>query len=321
MRTHNNQTWYILGAGAIGGLWAHVLQQWGYKVIILCRDEAQHLLLQQQGLSVTSEGNTTTSQLASLFPGQASNQQQHSIQHLLVCTKTYATLAALQTWQAMLHPQVNFTLLQNGMGTAQQVQAKYPSANIYCATTTDGAWRQAPWQITRAGCGETLIGAYSHHLSRSDAPTFLQHLLQSSADNPQQLAIHWHTDILTPLWHKLAINSAINGLTAIYEVTNGELIDHPQARPRLEQLCRETEDVMSRCHIIPISRGLLKQALRVAQQTAANKSSTLQDCLAGRPTEIDAINGFVIQQGRNLHLPCAAHKQLVEDLRLKYPTA
>lgn len=321
MSTHNNQTWYILGAGAIGGLWAHTLQQWGYKVVILCRDEAQHLALQQQGLTVTNGDIESTSQPASLFPGQANNQQQHSIQQLLVCTKTYATISALQTWQRLLHPQVNITLLQNGMGTAQQVQAKFPRANIYCATTTDGAWRQAPWQITRAGIGETFIGAYSHHLSRTDAPIFMQHLLQTSADKSQQLAIHWHTDIVTPLWHKLAINSVINGLTAIYEVTNGELVNHPQARPRLEQLCRETEDVMSRCHIIPISRGLLKQALRVAQQTAANKSSTLQDCIAGRPTEIDAINGFVIQQGGNLHLPCAAHKQLVEDLRLKYPSA
>ena len=321
MPTHNNQTWYILGAGAIGGLWAHILQQWGYKVVILCRDEAQHLTLQQQGLTVTNGDIESTSQPDSLFPGQASNQQQHSIKQLLVCTKTYATVSALQAWQSLLHPQVNITLLQNGMGTAQQVQAKFPSANIYCATTTDGAWRQGQWQIIRAGFGETLIGAYSHHLSRTDTPIFLQKLLQTSTDNPQQLAIHWHTDILTPLWHKLAINSVINGLTAIYEITNGELLDHPQARPRLEQLCRETEDVMSRCHIIPISRGLLKQALRVAQQTAANKSSALQDCIAGRPTEIDAINGFVIQQGGNLHLPCAAHKQLVEDLRLKYPSA
>jgi 2-dehydropantoate 2-reductase len=321
MSTNNNQTWYILGAGAIGGLWAHVLQQWGYKVVILCRNEEQHILLQQQGLKVTDDEAVRTSQPASLFPGQANNQLQGSIQYLLVCTKTYATLSALQEWQSLLHPQVNITLLQNGMGTAQQVQAKFPQANIYCATTTDGAWRQSPWHITRAGHGETLIGAYSHHLSRKDAPEFVQRLLRQSDSHNEDLTIQWHPDILTPLWHKLAINSVINGLTAIYELTNGELIDHPQARPRLEHLSRETEDVMSRCHIIPISRGLLKQALRVAQQTATNKSSTLQDCMAGRPTEIDAINGFVIQQGGNLHLPCAAHKQLVEDLRLKYPSA
>ncbi len=321
MQPNKAQSWYILGAGAIGGLWAHILKNWGFEVTILCRNEAQHLLLQEQGLSVTIKGIEQTSRPRSLFPGQANRQHQDSIGNLLVCTKTYATLAALEPWQSLLHPQVNMLLLQNGMGTAQLVQGQYPQANIYCATTTDGAWRQGPWQLTRAGHGETFMGAFSHHLSRSSVAEIMQPLLAASQVHKHELAITWHTDIITPLWHKLAINSAINGLTAIYHLTNGELIEHSQARPRLEQLCRETEDVMSRCHITPISQGLLKQALRVAQQTADNKSSTLQDCLAGRPTEIDAINGFIIQQGAMLHLPCAAHKQLIDDLRKQYTQA
>lgn len=321
MTGNKSQTWHILGAGAIGGLWAHTLHDWGFDVTVLCRNESQHLLLQQQGLQVTTDDVVTTSHIASLFPNQGANQYQHSIHNLLVCTKTYATLEALKQWQSLLHPKVNLILLQNGMGTAQQIQSQFPQANIYCATTTDGAWRAQPWQIIRAGQGETLIGAFSHHLPRTPSADFIQHLLKASDQPAPSLRISWHEDILTPLWHKLAINSVINGLTAIYGISNGELICHPQGRPRLEQLCGETEDVMSRCHITPISRGLLKQALRVAEQTASNKSSTLQDCLAGRPTEIDAINGFIIQQGSILHLPCAAHKQLLTDLRQQYPQA
>jgi len=41
----------------------------------------------------------------------------------------------------------------------------------------------------------------------------------------------------------------------------------------------------------------------------------LQDCQAGRPTEVEAINGYIIQQGALYHLPCAGHKQVCEDLR------
>jgi ketopantoate reductase len=44
----------------------------------------------------------------------------------------------------------------------------------------------------------------------------------------------------------------------------------------------------------------------------------LQDCQAGRPTEIEAINGYIIQQGALYHLPCAGHKQVCEDLRRIY---
>ncbi len=317
MTTHPSQSWYILGAGAVGGLWAHAMQTWDLEVTILTRSEEQHLSLQAQGLRLTQGNDTHTSHPKSLFPGLGLD----SIQNLLVCTKTYATVAAIKTWRKLLHPQANIVLLQNGMGTAQSLQAELPQANIYCATTTDGAWRQGPWQVVQAGQGGTQIGAFSPHLNLRTAPNIIANLINQSQQQAGSLKVQWHEDIVTPMWHKLAINSVINALTAIYKVTNGALIEHPQGRPRLEQLCQETENVMSRCHITPIPHGLLQQALRVLKQTADNKSSMLQDCLAGQPSELDAINGFIIQQGAILHLPCAAHKQVCSDLREQYPTA
>ena len=155
----------------------------------------------------------------------------------------------------------------------------------------------------------------------AEIPNFIVNLLaikpnnENQPDQPPLLNIAWHADIRTPMWHKLAINSVINALTAIYQCANGELINHPQGRPRLQQLCIETQDVMSRVGIEPLGQGLLNSALRVLQQTALNKSSMLQDCQAGRPTEVEAINGYIIQQGALYHLPCAGHKQVCEDLR------
>jgi 2-dehydropantoate 2-reductase len=71
---------------------------------------------------------------------------------------------------------------------------------------------------------------------------------------------------------------------------------------------------MVRVGIVPLGQGLLNTVLRILQQTALNKSSMLQDCEAGRPTEIAAINGYIIQQGALYYLPCAGHKQVCEDL-------
>ncbi|MDP6968882.1 MAG: 2-dehydropantoate 2-reductase [Gammaproteobacteria bacterium] len=315
MNKNQQQPWHILGAGAIGCLWAHAMQQWQLDVTILTRNKQQHQQLQTQGIQLTDGKVTYTSRPASLYPGLGGAK----ISNLLVCTKAYATLSAVESWRKLLHPQANILLLQNGMGTAQALQTRLPKANIYCATTTDGAWRQGPWRVVRAGMGDTQIGTFSAHLSSHTAPAQIAHLLTLSAAHTNLLRLHWHADILTPIWHKLAINSVINALTAVYQINNGELIKHSQARPRLEQLCKETEDVMSRCHITPIPHGLLQQALRVLNQTADNQSSMLQDCLADRPTEIDAINGFIIQQGSLLHLPCAAHKQICDDLHQQYP--
>ena len=311
--------WHICGVGAIGSLWASALTHRGFRVTLLLKDAAQ--LAQYQaagGVRVSEDEDLSFVKAEALVP---SNRLDTKIKHLLVCCKSYATIEAILPWRQHLADDAQIVLLQNGMGSAQALQRALPKANIYCATSTDGAWRKGPFDVVRAGKGETLIGSFSDHLHEAEIPNAMQTLLQMShvsADGKDQLPtlnIAWHTDIRTPMWHKLAINSVINALTAIYQCANGELINHPQGRPRLQQLCIETQDVMARLGIAPMGQGLLKTALRILQQTALNKSSMLQDCQAGRPTEVEAINHYIIEQGALYHLPCAGHKQVCEDLR------
>ena len=311
--------WHICGVGAIGSLWASALTHRGFQVTLLLKDAAQLAQYQKFGGVRVTEGEYLSFVKAeALVP---SNRLDTKIKHLLVCCKSYATIEAILPWRQHLADDAQIVLLQNGMGSAQALQRALPKANIYCATSTDGAWRKGPFDVVRAGKGETLIGSFSDHLHEAEIPDAMQTLLQMShvsADGKDPLPtlnIAWHTDIRTPMWHKLAINSVINVLTAIYQCANGELINHPQGRPRLQQLCIETQDVMARVGIEPLGQGLLNSALRVLQQTALNKSSMLQDCQAGRPTEVEAINGYIIQQGALYHLPCAGHKQVCEDLR------
>ena len=63
-------------------------------------------------------------------------------------------------WRKHLVDDAQILLLQNGMGSAQALQRVMPNANIYYATTTDGAWRMSPFNVVRAGIGETLIGCF-----------------------------------------------------------------------------------------------------------------------------------------------------------------
>ena len=311
--------WHICGVGAIGSLWASALTHRGFQVTLLLKDAAQ--LAQYQvagGIRVLEDEYQVCIQPKAFIPISPTYEK---IQHLLVCCKSYATIEAILPWRQHLADDAQIVLLQNGMGSAQALQRALPKANIYCATSTDGAWRKGPFDVVRAGKGETLIGSFSDHLLAAEIPNFIVNLLaikpnnENQQDQPPLLNIAWHADIRTPMWHKLAINSVINVLTAIYQCANGELINHPQGRPRLQQLCIETQDVMARVGIEPLGQGLLNSVLRVLQQTALNKSSMLQDCQAGRPTEVEAINGYIIQQGALYHLPCAGHKQVCEDLR------
>jgi 2-dehydropantoate 2-reductase len=99
-------------------------------------------------------------------------------------------------------------------------------------------------------------------------------------------------------WGKLVINAAINPLTALLRVPNGDLLQNPSARELMAGLAREaaTVAVEERIHL-PFTDPV-QVVEEVARKTAANHSSMLQDVLRGAPTEIDAICGVVARRAQ-----------------------
>jgi 2-dehydropantoate 2-reductase len=57
------------------------------------------------------------------------------------------------------------------------------------------------------------------------------------------------------------------------------------------------------------------QVLEVAEATAGNFSSMLQDVIRGAPTEIDAINGAVADYGRQIGMPTPVNDELWRQVR------
>ncbi|HSQ40096.1 MAG TPA: ketopantoate reductase C-terminal domain-containing protein, partial [Anaerolineales bacterium] len=97
------------------------------------------------------------------------------------------------------------------------------------------------------------------------------------------------------IWGKLVINAAINPLTALLRVKNGELLERPFAREVMKALARETAQIARAENIALPFDDPVARAEDVAHKTAANTSSMLQDVLRGAPTEIDAICGAVVR--------------------------
>jgi 2-dehydropantoate 2-reductase len=97
------------------------------------------------------------------------------------------------------------------------------------------------------------------------------------------------------IWGKLVINAAINPLTALLRVPNGELLERSSAREMMKALAGETAQVAAAEKIPLPFPDPVAAAEEVARKTAANRSSMLQDVLRGAPTEIDAICGAVVR--------------------------
>jgi 2-dehydropantoate 2-reductase len=105
------------------------------------------------------------------------------------------------------------------------------------------------------------------------------------------------------VWSKLIVNVGINALTAILRVPNGALATIPAASKLVR---RAVEEAVAVAQAASITIGLadpVAETLAVAQATAANRSSMLQDILRGAPTEIETINGAIVREGQRLGVP------------------
>lgn len=191
--------------------------------------------------------------------------------------------------------------LQNGVGNREQLAAALGGGRVGQGVTALGATLLGPGQVRHAGQGATIFGAApSRPAMRALAELF------GACGLPAELA----DDLDALVWGKLVVNVGINALTALLRVPNGALAELPAARELLAAAVAEAAAVArARGTALPYADPLA-HVLTVAQATAANRSSMLQDVLRGSPTEIATINGAVVREGARLGVPTPVNQAL-----------
>tara|TARA_R110001599_G_scaffold65838_2_gene185875 strand:+ start:122755 stop:123609 length:855 start_codon:yes stop_codon:yes gene_type:complete len=242
-----------------------------------------------------NEGDSQTSvrlqQSAATDPGR--------IALLLVTTKAQDVCAAVQSVAHRLDDSSQVLLLSNGLGFGDELRAILPDLNMFFGTTTEGAYRLAEQHICHAGHGLTRFG----RIENSTPPGWYE--AWAEAVRPSI----WDNDIEQALWLKLAINCAINPLTALHGCCNGELAEAPLAN-QVQTLCREIMAVSAAAGFAAVTRDLPQQVAKVIDSTAGNRSSMLQDVTAGRGTEIEYITGHLLHVAK-IHGIAADHNAVL----------
>jgi 2-dehydropantoate 2-reductase len=104
----------------------------------------------------------------------------------------------------------------------------------------------------------------------------------------------------TLIWGKLVVNAAINPMTAVLQVPNGELLKRESARQLSAELAREVAAVAKAQGIQLAYDDPVAISETVMEKTATNNSSMFQDIQRGAPTEIEAICGAVVEVGESV---------------------
>lgn len=319
MTAHSaNIHWHILGAGAIGSLWACYAYRAGRPATLIYKDRST-LAAYQRGSGITARLQTGTDVLPVLATSPellTAPDTQSQISALLITTKAQHTLDALAAIAPALTPSPLVVLLQNGMGITEPLQQRYPQATLLNASTTEGAYRDGPFSLVHAGCGHTVLGQSQASVQAQEGKSLDETELAIWADSlsvaPLKVSVSDNIDKV--LWRKLAINCAINPLTVKYRCRNGELLDNPLAAQDMLHIVEEIVQLSDALGIGDWVTDLLAQVRQVAADTALNRSSMLQDTLAGRETELDCITGELLRRARAANLTLAANQQLYDQL-------
>jgi 2-dehydropantoate 2-reductase len=293
----------VVGAGAVGGYFGGLLARAGAPVIFIGRPAFADAV-KQNGLFLD------TVQFQERVKVEASTDlaAARGAEIVLFCVKTTDTAETARALATVLSKDAVIISMQNGVDNAQQIEAasgmKALPAAVYVAASVP-----APGKVKHVGRGDLVLGPHNEVTERVAA-------VFTRGKVPCRIS----ENLAGELWTKLVWNCALNAVSALGKVTYGEILASADAKQLLETTVYEVLTVARASGIQPAGledpKAALAGAYKVAESMAATRSSTSQDMMRGKKTEIDSLNGFIVRRARELNVPAPVNHALFTLVKL-----
>ncbi len=286
----------VMGAGSIGGYFGGMLAQGGHQVTLIARG-AHRQAIEAHGLKIITDDRefivpcATTDDPNSVGP----------VELVLLTVKTYHNAQAVPAMLPLIDGDTSVLCLQNGIDSYQAVaQAVAPvvrskkvlpgAAYIEASRAGPGAVRQSG-QVVRIVFGE-LDG------SDSDRGQLILQVLEQSG-----IPAQFTQDIQQTLWTKFLFIATMAGVTTLSRETMAQLMPRPESRQAIIDCMREIEGV-ARALGVNLAEDVVSSTISYIEGSLEQMHASMHaDVLAGRPLELEALNGAVVRAGRMAQVP------------------
>jgi 2-dehydropantoate 2-reductase len=293
----------VVGAGAVGGYFGGMLARAGAPVVFIGRPAFAEAV-RKDGLFLD------TTQFKERIAATASSELSaaRGAEIVLFCVKTTDTAATAQELAKIVSPNTLVVSMQNGVDNVEQIRSA-SGIDALVAVVYVAASVPAPGSVKHVGRGDLVLGP-GNEKTRRIAELFTR------AKVPCRIS----DNIAGELWTKLVWNCALNALSALGKVTYGEIIASADAKQLLEGTVYEVLAVAKAAGIKPPGledpKAALAGAYKIAEQMSATRSSTAQDMMRGKRSEIASLNGFIARKGRELGVPTPLNHALYTLVKL-----
>jgi 2-dehydropantoate 2-reductase len=293
----------VVGAGVIGSLYAaHLARVAG--VSVLARREEQAQALKRDGLRISGKHDFVARVEAGTDPAELPDAD-------LVILATKATqLDAAAERLAGRFPGATMMTIQNGLG-AEEILLRHGAWQIVSAVTFMSGVRRSDTHVEYELDTATWMGPYAGTQTPFAVVEEVQRLLVGAG-----LDAAAFPDLLPAQWSKLIFNAAVNTVAALTDLAHVALFAREEQPTDLGHLVHGLVDEGKRVagaagvalyedpwemNVLAVQRG------ETAKSDYAHVPSMLEDVIARRPTEVDAITGALVREAERLGVPVPLH--------------
>lgn len=297
----------VVGGGSVGLLYAARLALAGLSVTVVTRSSLQANQLMEQGLSLQRLDGTKTMVMVPARPIEAGLPAGN----LYLLAVKQPDLPPLLPALTDLNPAARVVALQNGMGHQEMLAEVLADAQCFFAIHTEGARRHSATEVEHTGTGTLRVGPWQERNSRDPViASFVEWASAAGITAIYEKAIEPHA------WRKLLANALINPLTALFEIPNGALLDSSHTQALMRDLFDEAAQVAAFAGQ-KIGEKDWQEIVVICRSTSRNLSSMLQDVMKNRSTEVQSINGYLVELGKKSGIPTPLHETLLRVILLK----
>ena len=293
----------VVGAGAVGGYFGGMFARAGAPIVLIGR---RHFADAVNSNGLVLDKSKGQERIRVSATTEMSAIQDCSL--ILFSVKANDTAQTAKQIAPFLQPDATVVCLQNGVDNADRVRAATNvvtvPAVVYVAVSVPEFGR-----VKHLARGDLVIGPPSER-TREVANVF----------NRAAISCRISENIEGELWVKLLCNCALNAISALGHARYGEIAKSDDARQLMQNVVDEVLAIARAAHVVlpgvhDRASGMAA-AMEIATQMTNAFSSTAQDLNRGRPTEIDALNGYIARRGAELGVPVPVNHALFTLVKL-----
>ena len=290
---------YMIGAGAMGGVYGGLLSKAGYDVTLIDPREDHIGKIRSGGIAIEGMRGSHTIKL----PAQTTSGDLPSGDLAIIFTDSNSTPDAAKAAKKLLKPDGFALTLQNGIGNVEALVAELGRERVIAGVSMNSAANPAAGRSAYTNVGMTSIGELD---GRDSARVKEVAAMLNKAEIPTEII----PDPMNWIWGKFVLNCGVNALAAITGLRSGEMYRTPEVSALQDRVIDEIMAVVERKKLNLPEKDPRKK-IKAHCRIRYNKPSMMQHIEQGRRTEIDALNGALVREAKALGIATPYNEAVV----------